>query len=165
VISGVHLPDPNALPSTPTQPSECQAAQATFAASASALINRPLRDSSLGFNPLDYLIELCFYNYTADYHLAKRRMQGLEIEDQVKFAHVFKEAVEGLHKDLDEVEKGKRRFGRGTDHDEVESGVVTVGYERWCIVVRGGRSGGFGGAGEKRWEAAHVLDGRRSWTS
>jgi hypothetical protein len=84
-------------------------------------------------------------------------MQRLEVEDQIEFAHIFEEAVEGLHEDLYEVEQGERRFGGGADDDEVKSSVVAVGHERWRVVVRGGGSGGLGGAGEERWEATRVL--------
>ena len=80
-------------------------------------------------------------------------MQCFEVEDEVEFADIFEEAVERLNENLDKVEQGERRFGGRADDDEVESGVVSVGYEGRRIVVRGGRGGGFGGASEERWEA------------
>ena len=84
-------------------------------------------------------------------------MQGFEVEDQVEFAYIFEEAIERLDKDLDEVEEGERRFGGCADDDEVESCVVSVGNERWRVVVRGGWRRRLGGAGEQRWEAAECL--------
>jgi hypothetical protein len=93
----------------------------------------------LCFDSLDHLVELCFHDYSADYHLAKCRMQRLEVEDQVELAHIFEEAVESLYEDLDEVEEGEGRLGGGADHDEVQSGIVAVGHERRRVVVRGCR--------------------------
>jgi len=68
-------------------------------------------------------------------------MQRFEIEDEVELAHILKETVEGLYEDLDEIEEGERRFGRGGDDDEVEGCVVAVGDERGGVVVGGGGGG------------------------
>jgi hypothetical protein len=75
------------------------------------------------------LVELCLDDDTADYHLSERGMQRFEVEDQVEFADILEKAVERLHKDLDEIEESQWRFCRGADDDEVEGGVVAVGYE------------------------------------
>jgi hypothetical protein len=43
-------------------------------------------------------------------HLAQHRMQRLEIENQVQFAHVFKQVVQTFHKNVDQVQQRKRRL-------------------------------------------------------
>lgn len=71
-------------------------------------------------------------------------MQGLEAEDQIQFAHVLEQAVQGLDEDLDEVEEGERGFGGGADQDEVEGRVVAVGYLGGGVAATGGGGGWVG---------------------
>lgn len=78
--------------------------------------------------------------HAANYHFAQSRMQRLEVEDQVELAYVLKKAVKGLYEDLNQIEQGKRRFGRGGDDDEVKCRIVAVCDERGGVVVW--RSGG-----------------------
>lgn len=79
-------------------------------------------------------------------------MQRLEVENEVELADVFEQSVKCLNEDLYEVEEGKRRFGGGTDDDEVEGGIVTICYKRRGVVVLGCWRGGLGCTGEQRWE-------------
>lgn len=55
-------------------------------------------------------------------------MQALEVEDQIELAHVLEQAVQRLDEDLDQVEQRQGGLGRRADQDEVERGVVSVGY-------------------------------------
>ncbi len=74
-------------------------------------------------------------------------MQRLKVEDEIQLADVFKQAVERLDEDLNQVEQGERGFrGRG-DQDEVEGRVVAVGDEGGGVVVGLGWARGRGGAG------------------
>ena len=66
-------------------------------------------------------------------------MQSLEVEDQVQLTYILKQAIQGLHKHLDEIEEGKRRLGGCGDEDEVEGCVVAVGYYRRGVRGRSGR--------------------------
>lgn len=110
-------------PSSPNTiaPSKSAKTQGTF-----AFVHRPLCNSTLSFYTLDNFIKLGFYHDSSHNHLAKRGMQCLEIEDEVQFADILEEAVKGLYEDLDEVEKGKRRFGGSGYDDEVECRVVAI---------------------------------------
>lgn len=84
-------------------------------------------------------------------------MQGLKVEDQVQFTYVFKETIERLYEDLDEIEKRERRFGGCRYDDEVESCVVAVGYEGRGVVVGSRGRAGFGAAGKERRETTYML--------
>ena len=53
-------------------------------------------------------------------------MQSLEAEDQVKLTDVFEESVQRLDEDLNEVDQGKRGFGRRRDEDEVKGRVMSI---------------------------------------
>src|SRR5690349_1296481 len=79
-------------------------------------------------------------------------MQRFEVEDEVELADIFKEAVERLHEDLDQIEKGEGRFGGGAYDDEVEGSVVSVGDERRRVVVLGGGGVRYGRASQERRE-------------
>lgn len=70
-------------------------------------------------------------------------MQGFEVEDQVQLTDVLEQLVEGLHVDLDQIDKGKRRLGRCRDDDEIKGRIVAVCYQCWNIVLffRGGVGG------------------------
>ena len=72
------------------------------------LVDRPFRNSPLTLHSLDHPIKLRLDHDAAHDHLAQRGMQRLEVEDEVKLAHVLEEPVESLHKDLDEVEERER---------------------------------------------------------
>jgi hypothetical protein len=96
---------------------------------------------------------------TANNHLAQRRMQGLEIEDQIQLADILKQAVQGLDIDLDEVDQGQRALGAGAYDDEIQRGIVAVGDEGRDVVVRCGRGlRGVGGGlrAEERWQWEEV---------
>lgn len=91
----------------PSKSSECQTSHnaASSATATSSFVHRSLCDAALGFDCLNHFVELRFNHYSSDYHLSKCGMEGLEIEDQVQLAHVFKETIERLYEDLDEVEQ------------------------------------------------------------
>lgn len=90
-------------------------------------------------------------------------MQRLEIEDQIQFADILKQPVQGFDKDLYQIEQSEGRFGRGGDDDEVECRIVTVGDERGGVVVLLAGSGMVaGGWREERRERQKVAGARRS---
>jgi hypothetical protein len=80
-------------------------------------------------------------------------MQCFEVEDEVELAHILKEAVEGLHEDLDEIKEGERRFGRGRNDDEIQGCIVAVGDERGGVVVGCGGGGRLAAVCEQRRQA------------
>ncbi len=77
-------------------------------------------------------------------------MQRLKIEYQIQLAHILKQPIQRLYKNLYEIEKRKRRLRGGADEDEVEGCVVAVGYQGGSVVV-GGARGGRGGRGSEEW--------------
>ena len=94
----------------------------------------------MALHAFHYRLQSCLDYYATHHHLPKRSVQGLEIEDQIKFTHVLEESIKGLDKDLYEVKECQRGLGRRADKDEVKGGVVTIGYERWSIIVCGARA-------------------------
>lgn len=72
-------------------------------------------------------------------------MQCLEVEDQIQLAHVLKQPIECFDENLDQVEESERGLCRSGDEDEIESRVVTVGYEGRRIVMGLVGGGGWGG--------------------
>ena len=116
-------------------------AEASKAHPAFALVHRPLCYGSLRFNTLNDFVELCFYNYASHDHFPERSMQRFEIEDQVQFADILKQAIERLDEDLDKIEESQGRFsGRGY-YNEIQGSIMTVGDERRRIIMwsSGGR--------------------------
>lgn len=105
-----------------------------------ATVHGPLGHGALGAHAGHDAVEVGLDDDAADDHLAQRGVHGLEVEDEVELADVFKEAVQRLDVDLDEVDEGQRRLGRRRDDDEVERRVVAVGHERRPV-------GGVGGVG------------------
>ena len=85
--------------------------KASEAHAALGLIDRPFRDGALALHALKYLFQLSFDHDASHYHFSERGVECFEVEDQVQLAHVFEKAVEGQHKDLDEIEEGQRGLG------------------------------------------------------
>ena len=85
-------------PHAPISPSKSCKPHPSF-----ALIHRPLRHRPLTLDALNHLLQLCLHHHTSYNHLCKRRMQRLEIEDQVQLADILEKAIEGLYEDLDEI--------------------------------------------------------------
>lgn len=81
-------------------------------------------------------------------------MQRLKIEYQIQLAHILKQPIQRLYKNLYEIEKRERRLGGGADEDEVKGCVVAVGYQGGGVVVGGARGGRGGRGGEERRETA-----------
>lgn len=79
------------------------------------------------FDTRDDFLQCSLYDYSTNDHLAQNGMQGFEAKDQIELADILEQSIEGLNKDLDEVQQGKRRLGRGGDQNEVECSVVSVG--------------------------------------
>ena len=72
------------------------------------LINRPLRNPALTPHALNHLLQPRLnYNTTHD-HLPQHRMQCLKIENQIQLAHILKQPVQRLDKDLDQIEERER---------------------------------------------------------
>jgi hypothetical protein len=100
------------------------------------LVHRPLGHRALRPHPRNDPIRARLNHHATDNHLAQRRVQRLEVEDEVKLAHVLEQAVQRLDVNLDDVDEGQRRLGRRRDDDEVQRRVVPVRHERRDVVVR-----------------------------
>ena len=120
---------------------------------------RPLRYPPLHPHALDDSLQRRLDDDPSNDDLGEGRVQRLEVEDEVELAHVLEHAVEGLDKDLDQVQQGERGLGGGGDDDEAEGRIVAVGDEGGGVVVAGG--GGRGGAGEEGREAGLCERGER----
>ncbi len=118
---------------TPTATSPSSAAAA--AASGAPLVYRPLRHAALAAHAVDDALERRLDDDAADNHLGERRVQRLEVEDEVELAHVLEEPVERLDEHLDQVEQRQRRLGRRADENEVQRCVVPVRDERRRVAV------------------------------
>ena len=120
-------------------------------------VNRSLRDGTLGLDARYDAVHVCLDDHASHNHFAKRRVQGLEVEDQVQLAHILEQLVQRLDVDLDQVEQRQRRLGRRRYYNEVQSRIVAVGDERGDVVVRfrgGMRSAGSSEDGGQREEVA-----------
>lgn len=82
-------------------------------------VHRSLRNRALCLDALYHFVQLCFNYNAAHNQLAEGGMKGLKIENEVQFANILEQAVEGLYIHLDQVEQGERRFGRCGNDDEV----------------------------------------------
>src|SRR5690606_38531433 len=97
----------------------------------------------------------CFYDHPAHNHLAKCRMKGLEVENQVQLADILEQSIKRFDKHLDEIQQSERTLGRRGYHDEVERRVVAISNERWGICMyrlRLARCLRVGWRGEERWK-------------
>ena len=72
-------------------------------------------------------------------------MQRFKVENQIQFADILKQSVEGFNEDLDQVEQCEGGLSGRGDHDEVEGCIVAVCDEGGGVVV--GLGGGCRGGG------------------
>ena len=60
-------------------------------------------------------------------------MHLVGVEDEVQLANILKRLVEGLNKDVNEIEDAELTFRRVDAEDEVEGGVVSV--DELCVAA------------------------------
>lgn len=117
---------------------------------AAPLVNRPFGYCPLCSHTGDDAVHVRLHHHPAHYHLGKRRVQRLEVEDQVQLADIFEELIKRFNVDLDQVDERQRRLGRRRDDDEVECCVVSVRHEGGDVVLLFGRRMRRAGGGEER---------------